>query len=163
MPKYIRQKDHTSCGPVALINVLKWMDYNVSYDNYIHIARALCKHRAGKDGGTTDTNMAAAFRYHEISYKKVKNPTIKQIDAHLDNDGIILLDYAIPKVFNGYIEFDVGDWHYILCIGRTDKMYTVVNDATKRTVGRRRKSTFELMLKWDGNDHYAWMIKPPKK
>jgi len=160
MPRYIRQKDFTSCGPVALINILKWFGCNVSYKDYIEIARGLCDHISGSDGGTEDKGMARALKAHKISFKKIKNPTLVQLDKHLDSGGIILLDYAVPCMSKlSPIPFEVGDWHFTLCIGRTNKTYIMVNDATKNTVGKRSRQTIQIMLKWDGNDHFAWMIK----
>jgi len=161
MVRYIRQKDYTSCGPVALINILKWMGCDVTYDSYIGMARALCKHEPGADGGTEGKGMESALKKLGIKFTKRKNPSLKQLDAHLDKGGSIVLDYCVPHTTKiSPIPLDKGDYHYILCVGRTGKTYTVVNDGTKRTVGYRSRHMMQVMLEWDGDDHYALLIKP---
>jgi len=160
MPKYVRQRDHTSCGPVAIINILKWLGFNVTYGEYIDVLRAMCRCEPGPRGGTESADMARALRRLKIKYKKYKMPSIKQVDQHLDNGGIILLDYQIPySTKAGKLIFDKGEWHFALCIGRTSKTYVVVNDGTKHTVGRRSRKTMKALFKNADDPNYGWFIK----
>jgi len=159
MPRYVRQRDFTSCGPVALINILKWLGCDITYNGYIDIARLLCKHEPGVDGGTEDKDMGRALKKLKIKFFKRKNPSLAQLDRHLDKGGIVLLDYCVPYSSKaGKIHFEKGEGHFILCIHRSPKTYTVVNDGTKRTVGRRSRQTMQIMLEWDDDDHYGWFI-----
>lgn len=160
MVRYVRQKDYTSCGPIALINILKWIGVNVTYNNFIEMARGLCGHEPGHEGGTRDHGMMIAFRKLRISYSRRKNPTLAQIDFHLDSGDIILLDYTMGMNKRRVSSLEK---HFVLIIERTPKMYTVVNGETKNTVGRQRRSTLEKMLSWDKDDHYAWFIHSKNK
>jgi len=155
MVRYVKQKDYTSCGPVALINIMKWLGCNTTYDNFIDTARILCCHEPGVDGGTHIWDMEKALKKLGIKKKRKKNPTLEDIDKHLDSGGIVLLEYYAP--YKNQL-LDIGDGHFCLCIGRTKKMYILVNDGTKKTVGKRSKMSMKIVLYGGEDNRYAWFI-----
>jgi len=155
--RYVRQRDNTSCGPVALINILKWQGLDVCYDEYIHFMRHLCDHTPGADGGTTEIGMRRALKSLGIKFKVYRMNKLYKMDKHLDAGNIALLDYPVPYYCKGgKIDFCKGDLHFALCIGRTPKTYTMVNDGTRNTVGHRLRSTMEKMFR--ESDTHVWLI-----
>lgn len=155
MVRYVKQRDYTSCGPVALINILKWANCNVTYKSFIEDARILCNHEPGPDGGTHIWDMEHALKRIGIRKKRRKNPTLEEIDKHIDSGGIVLIEYYAPYK-NKFL--DKGEGHFSLCIGRTDKTYILVNDGTKNTVGKRNRMTMKIMLYGGKDNRYAWFI-----
>lgn len=158
MVRYVKQRDASSCGPVAIINIFKWMNCPITYD-FIHVARQLCNWNNARDecGGTTDYNIEKAMRVLRIKKKRKISPTIEEINKHLDNGGAILIGYWFPVKENNTLVKNEG--HYTLCIGRTKKQYIMVNDNNK-TIARKKAQTIEKMLKYRANDHvcWAWLI-----
>ena len=159
MIRYIKQKDNTSCGPVALMNVLKWLGHKVSYD-WIHIARHICKwedRHSDSGGGTSDLDLEKALKYFDIKKKRKIQPCLNDIDKHIDSGGIVLLSY-----FNPYSmpEFKKNSGHFALCIGRTSRTYMMVNDRTNKTKNRRYRNVMKTMLnnKSNGYKCWAWFI-----
>lgn len=170
--KYIKQRDVSSCGPVAIINILKWLGYNVTY-KFIHIARWACKWQDAREcegGGSTARDIEKALKYFSINKKRKICPTLKEIDEHIDSGGIVLLFYCLlnkkiasmlpllPK--NIFINS-----HFSLCIGRTKKTYIMINDGTKYTVGYRSRKTISNVIEYEPNGEkcWAWFITKPKK
>ena len=160
MVRYIKQRDHTSCGPVAVINILKWLGYKVSYDSFIHSARYLCGHEPGPEGGTNITGVEKALKHLGVKKRRVKNPSLDDIDRHIDSGGIVLLEYVAPYK-NEFL--NKGEGHFSICIGRTAKTYILVNDGTKNTIGRRSRMSMKIILFGGDENRYAWMISKPKR
>lgn len=158
MVRYVKQRDETSCGPVAIINVLKWMGYKVSYD-FIHTARYLCNWEDtwSADPGATDLDVERALKKLDIKKKRRIKPTLKEIDKHIDSGGIILLGYYNVYSLPG---FKLHEGHYSLCIGRTKKTYIMVNDLPDTTVGKRHRSAMQRIVnnKVNGRKCWAWFI-----
>jgi hypothetical protein len=147
--KYIKQKDNTSCGPVAIINILKWLGCNVGYD-YIDMARALCKWRGGTDGGTGD--IKNALRALKIKAIHRKHFTLKKLDKHINNNGIAILEYIIPgySIYKG--------WHYSLCVDKYKDTYVIVNDGREKTISYYRKSTVSKMMRRSKKYCSYWLV-----
>lgn len=155
MVRYVKQKDNTSCGPIALINTLKWLGYSVSYD-FLHIARYMCKcesNRSKDGGGTTDMNFERALKSFGIKKKRKIQPTIKELDKHIDSGGIAIISY-----FNTYpmCKFKKDAGHFALCISRTSRTYMMVNDKDNKTKNRRYRNTMRSMLSNEGDGYKCW-------
>jgi hypothetical protein len=155
MQRYVKQYDGTSCGPIALINTLKWLGYSVSYD-FLNIAKHLCRWK-GIRGGTSDLDLEKALDYFRVEKKRVVKPSIEELDKHLDSGGAAIISY-----FNIYSMpgFKKNAGHFTLCIGRTDKTYLMVNDRTNRTTNRRHRKTMKAILDHEvGREKcWAWFI-----
>jgi hypothetical protein len=170
--KYVKQRDKSSCGPIAIINILKWLGHNVTYD-FIHIARWVCQWKDARDfggGGVTARDMEKALKYFGVKKTRKVRPTLEQINNHIDSGGIVLLSYSIPnnsaKSVFPFLPESLFAWgHFSLCIRRTGKSYIMVNDGTTNTVGRRSKDTMKKMIGYepDGEKCWAWFIEKPKK
>lgn len=155
--RYIRQRDRDSCGPVAVLNILKWLGCQISYKEYISTVKYLCLHESGVDGGTYTEGMRNALKCLNIKHVRKKFKSLNQIDNHLDKGGVVLFDYQVScRLKSGVIK---EEWHYSLCIGKTKKSYIIVNDGTKQTIGKRLRKTVDRMLDKNNSDSAVWLIK----
>jgi hypothetical protein len=104
------------------MNVLKWLGHPITYE-FLPEARRVCNWGPdfSGDGGCEREDVEDALKYFGVKQKGKISPTLEEVDAHLDNGGIILLDYYMPVY-----KSEKGG-HFAVCIGRTDKSYTVVN------------------------------------
>lgn len=112
--KYIRQGKEPSCGPVAIYNALVW----AGCDSSLKPIKALCGYNGeGVCSGEVD------FVLRSIENIKVKkrilNPKLFDIDKALNAGCSVILRYY------GY---DGHEGHYTLCIKKSKKFYTLVND-----------------------------------
>lgn len=141
--RWVRQRDHYSCGPVAVLNILKWMGHPWTY-KMLPALQVVCK--CDVDVGTGRQNIERAMAKLGINKKRKVFPKLRDIDAHLDSGGIILLEYF-------WTEFD---GHYALCIGRTKKHYIMVNDSSKKTITKWNRNDLRGIIKWCRVDEKPW-------
>ena len=84
--RYTRQYDKTSCGPVALVNALKWAGMKVpwrdSKQHWIKLTR--CRN------GTSPQDLNIAIRQYFPNARRIK-PHIRKIERHLKNGGGIII------------------------------------------------------------------------
>lgn len=153
MPRYVKQKDNFNCGPVAVINTLKWLGFNISYD-WLSDVRDACQCTRN---GTSDLDFEKALKYFKIKKKRRIQPSQKDIDKHIDSGGAVLISY-----FNTYSMpgFKKGAGHFALCISRTSRTYMMVNDRTNRTKNRRYRNTMKAILanEQDGFKCWTWFV-----
>lgn len=136
MPRYIRQRDNYSCGPVALLNALKWAG-RTKGTSYATLPswRGTCQ--TDRRTGTSFTNLFRAARMLPVLGAKKAKPTVRlaDIDAHLKRGGAVIL---------GSVSELMSDFHWFLVIGKInmagEPSYKVVNfdrRATQRLVSAK--------------------------
>lgn len=120
--RWLKQRNEYSCGPIVMLNILKWAGYKVSYKkDYKYWKEKL------KCDRTYGTN---TFRYMEAVSKipNIKmytcrgNLTFRQIKKALSNGALVLLNSAYS--------FNVGDpagTHVLLVSKKTKKSLFLVN------------------------------------
>lgn len=153
--RYLNQRDGYSCGPIAIINVLKWLGHRATEDQLPYF-RNLCS-TSIKDG-TSAEDISSALDWYDnfIQYDFMPTVTLGRIVAQLKR-GIILLHYWI----NTDKEQDNG--HYILIIGTTKKGFLVVNEFNKGYA--LRECTSEHLSKRinvkdsKGKKAFGWIIR----
>lgn len=135
---YIKQRDEFSCGPVAIINALKWAGHDYTYQALPTIRR-LCR---CKDEGTHSENLTRGleklkkrnklkFKYNDLEY-----PTLLKIDKHLKKGSLIFL----------YRENNQDIGHYIFINSKKENWYSVVN-YSKKTKGKMHRKTLMRLVK----------------
>ena len=161
-PRYIKQRDKSSCGPIAVINALKWSGHRVTELNSkkeIKIISRCAKFNPhnpkGLIGVPPDKLDQVMREFTNLNVgKRISTVKLKQIDQALDNGNAVILRYFWERG-------NRSGGHYILCVNKSDKTYTVVNDGRKvKTVMKRNRKTMERMLttKLDGEGPVAWII-----
>lgn len=142
--RYIKQRDDYSCGPVALINILKWLGRKCTYTDLAMVKR-LCN---CNQNGTNSHNMENALRVLGIKGKHVSNLNLLEAVKHLE-EGIILLDAFISED-----EDNIENYHYFLCVDYDDYHFHVINENYGETNTCLTWREFEDYL-----DCEAWLIR----
>lgn len=102
--RYKKQNDNFRCGPVALLNAMKWAGARVSYKDWIDYLCALCNCYDSK--GTKYPDLIKAFRACSkglFSFKQVDFPSLKEIQNHIRKEGAVVLlheTYILPRNFH---------------------------------------------------------------
>lgn len=151
--RYIKQRDDTSCGPVAIINVLKWLGCKVTY-KYLDMARFLCKWYDGSTGesGTTDRGLRHALNILKIHAIHKSSKSLKILDRHIEKGGIAIVEYVIPGC-----SIEKG-WHFALCVGKENDSYIIVNDGKDRTLSYYKRDTILKIIRKYKNYCSYWLI-----
>lgn len=143
---WFRQKDKSSCGPVALLNVLKWVypELQFSYRRNKAALKKLAHFEIER--GCWPWNIGAALDTMAHQYNRINivganyygTATLKDLDRWIDAGNIVLFCYYWGKNKVG---------HYALIIGRTDKSYICVNDSNQRVISYNLRSVMKSKLK----------------
>ncbi len=133
MPRYVRQRNDYSCGPVALLNALKWAGRKGAYRKDIELLKAEC---GTTRKGTPFANMVYAARFHRgyFSVTSKRNVTIADINAHLRRGGAVILG-SVSTIL------DPDAYHYFLITERIG----LRGEASYRTVNFDRRATQRLV------------------
>lgn len=98
MTRYVKQKDSFRCGPVAILNALKWAGIKVSYDSFINCLTLLClctPSRGTKHGDFDLILRGVGEGYYTV--KRIYRPKLNQIEKHLKSGGAVILNYRIHR------------------------------------------------------------------
>lgn len=134
MIRYVKQKNKYTCGPVAIINIMKWCGYNTSYKKDI---KKIIK--------TTNTDVGGTYFYEiGLALENVRNIktlirhkiNITEIKKQLKMNNVVLIDFdwncnkINKKIDNSSLR------HCSLVIGYNNetKKYKIVNHYKNETI-----------------------------
>jgi hypothetical protein len=126
MIRYLKQPDLSGCGPIAIMNALKWANIKVTLRQYLNF-RKLCL--TDRDGSGTDEIKITIAKQKRIKSKFVKSVTLKQINTALDSGQSIILGYCSKSKTNSKKNGSSWEGHFIFIANKTAKTYTIVNHA----------------------------------
>ena len=99
MPRFTRQYQANDCGPVALLNIMKWLGWNLTYKNHIEELKIACKYK------NTDTfigvkwwNIARALRKltaNKVQARAYEVTNLGALERHVKQGGAFILRYHI--------------------------------------------------------------------
>ncbi len=150
MPRYIKQRDNYSCGPVALINAARWSG---SKEKIRSLRKRFMSECECTFPGTSLGNFKKVI--NEIDCFKIhsmcKQPSIGRLDYNLDVGRIVILR----------IRSELGG-HYFLCTRYTSEEYEVINyNAECKTIFKIPKNFMSESLKYidSSGTSIAWFIE----
>ena len=160
-PRYVKQRDKFRCGPVAIMNVLKWSGGVLSHDDLRDPLTIMCDCEASA-GGTQHTNFDEVLRhmgdhYGAYTVKRVIRPTLSQIEKHLRAGGALVLNY----------HWEYGkksDRHYSVVVGISDsgQSFRVVNGRRRgraaKWIRREKFKNWEQRFQRSDKSHKAWFV-----
>lgn len=143
MIRYCKQQDNFSCGPVAIINAMKWRGMKASMDTHLGVLKKLC----GTDkNGTYPDDMGRVLKKFVPGVEHIEAPPINLVDKYLDLGKAFIISYAYVK--SGGEE----EGHFAMCIGRTKNHYIMVNDTyhrngdMKSTISKRSRENMKKIF-----------------
>lgn len=153
--RYLKQRDEFRCGPIAIINAMKWLKMKASAHSYL---KQICEEC------NTDREGTAPVRFGKILPKYIRahyveEPVLIALDNYLNMGRAFILGYSYARD-DGVIEE-----HYTLCIGKDSEGYIMVNDVhtgsgkiIETTVSRKSRNQLKEMVyfKYNGGPKDAW-------
>lgn len=145
-PRYLRQYNNFSCGPIAILNALKWAGRRVTYAYHYEQLAVDCGLKADEDDyGTDNRDLDRVLRMHGKDYytvRKPKTPTFEEFEQHLKNGGSAILCYL-------HYDEEGPEGHYAffpeyleesdIFVGINDKMYETYTERTRTELLNRFK------------------------
>lgn len=158
MIRFTKQKDHYSCGPVAIINLCKWAGFEFDAQKWLKKFKKLTN---CDTEGTYPDDLYKALKKLDTKYFKLKKQykykvKFKDLRNHCnDTSGVVLLRFTWPKK---------DSRHYIIVTKFTKQKVEVINYfSTGRAVRFITKSTFKKLLKTKPLEGMAWLITKSSK
>jgi hypothetical protein len=138
MPRYVQQRDEFRCGPVAILNALKWSGRSVT----AKLIPRLCKEVSCSQSGTQPLNFTLGLiRRGKKSFtvRRDNHPSLANIENRLRNGGAVILVYWYHKEkktrksreFEGHLTLITG-------VSKSGKTFRVVNYFTPKGLHRVR-------------------------
>lgn len=116
--RWIKQRDLHSCGPVALMNLQKWIGHPVTYASDFHYWKKKCK--CNHDGSPLDAFVNSLYSIKDIKISPRSIPSLETIDSALQQGKAVVMKSA----FMGKKELD---GHYFLVTERSPRHFFCVN------------------------------------
>ncbi len=158
--RYCNQREKYSCGPVAILNALKWAGLKKTYKDVKEIEKG-CPPDDYRIGGINPNNFTRLFyKYGEhliIRYRK--NINIGELDKHLEMGHAAVINLRRFNFNRGW------EGHYFLVIGKSElaKCFKVVNGYGKpATIWMSRKEFIKHLRSsriCSPNGFRAWFLK----
>ena len=147
--RYIKQQEKTTCGPIVILNALKWAGCKVTSKKDKSRIKKLTRwtHKRYYDGFRGCTPYGISRALGEINELEVthmvhgyKSHILRILDSHLKRGEAAIIRYY-------WKEKNRVCGHYALCIAGTSKTYKLVNDSMKTTISIRHRETLRDLLK----------------
>lgn len=153
--RYVKQRDDYNCGPIAIVNVLKWAGLPLTYGS-MHIFNQLMKTSLRR--GTRRSEISSVLKLFKevISFRHKKEPTLDDIRNHLDKGGIAI-------VLVRWME-DGQSWGHYFVVDEVINggIYSVINFTMSKPA--RDVMTSYTLAEWlakraSGAGSKAWLIE----
>ena len=160
--RFAKQRDRSSCGPIAVINTLKWMGCKVSQKQCLPLMRKYIG-IYGIHYGANVPSMAALLNKFEIQYEIIPHlsgskKTIKKlIDSNLNQGNSLIVAFRRAA----------GNGHYVFVYGQKEDKYLIANYNCKTSISEVSKNIFIEKVAYEYYDgfmslySYAFVIKQP--
>lgn len=111
----------SDCGPVAILNIIKWAGLRATYDGTIEYIKNMARYRHGADfSGTHQWDLRRAINRMSRGRLKVKTIPVVHLDQlkkHVDDGGAFILYHSITD----------DDAHYSTVVGGKDGKFDWIN------------------------------------
>jgi hypothetical protein len=131
--RWIAQKNKSSCGPVAILNVLKWVDVEINYTRDYQKYKRKCK--CTKEGTHQPYFEKSLNSIGSIEVKSKNLPTIREIEDSLSSEQLIVMksEYYFNLKTEG---------HFFIVSEMKEDRFFLVNDTNG-------------LHKWYGKEEFA--------
>lgn len=125
--RYCLQPDNYTCGPVAIINLLKWLGVRATLKGDLAPMKELtwCTSEEGSEDTFIERLAKLYSSAHGCTFQKRKNPSIKTVRNHLRKGGSIIWLYDVRGEFVA---------HYTFIYGWNESYYKIANGLRSKQV-----------------------------
>jgi len=127
--RYIRQKTEWSCGPICIINAMKWCGLSATYaKDYRRICES-CNHTPGEGTEHLDLHRSIVANLGDLcTIKSIGNLKIDTLARHVEHkDRAALVSYAYPLSVCKEYGMDVSHIFFCESYNSTHKAFSIAN------------------------------------
>lgn len=156
MTQYIKQRDKFRCGPVAILNSLRWAGADIS-TSYVYELTDKCA-ATPTNGGTSHHALDRILREDGkglLEVDLILKPRMYEVEEHLQKGGSVILNY----MWGGE---DDTHRHFVLLTeeSKSGKTFEVVNGSrTQPAASKIRRKTFARYFDFRNDETAkAWLL-----
>ena len=159
-PRYMKQRDQYSCGPVAIMNTLKWSGFKFSYEDQIEHFQSLCGCTSSEGTFHAPFDKALRIASKELggfNVKRIYYPKLWQIEKHLEAGGVIVLSYSweVDEDYSRHFSLITG-------ISSSRRSFLMVNDFRKgpalKRITRQKFKSRNLRFQRTDSAYKGWFV-----
>jgi|2_EtaG_2_1085320.scaffolds.fasta_scaffold00972_18 hypothetical protein len=156
--RYVGQRDSFSCGPLSILNILKWAGYDIT-SKYLPILKKHCKTDMG--GTNTEIISKVLSKYSQIKFECIPFIKIQDLHNHIKNDGSAIIEVSWFDEKKQTIE---GHFYNIIDILSYNDvtLYKTINwgkSCTEKYVDRKKIVTEFRKCARSQDNPKAWLIR----
>lgn len=165
-PRWIRQTDGYSCGPVALANILKWSGIQCNWSEDRRDFQELC--RTNREFGTETAALTRALRTwgSELIIVKRQRWKLAQVISHVEGRGACIFDFTVPNRDNIRKPWWLRDCHYAALVdimGEAGREYfKFINLEGSETITWVSRDWFKRLFMKGRKGESIWYIRRRK-
>ena len=162
--RWIAQKNKSSCGPIAILNILKWLEIEINYSKDYCKYKRKCK--CTKDGTHQPYFEKSLNSIAGIDVKCKNLPTIKEIEDALNSNHIIIMKSTFM------VDFKKIEGHFFIISEMTEESLFCINDIYGQHTWYNKDIFAQYYLQYHkgyceacgtsklcGISPYAWFVK----
>lgn len=121
-----KQQHKTTCGPVAIVNALRWMGYCNTYDEMVEFAKEHLdfkhrgfKHPREKQFGVCYSQLQLGLKTLGIKHKLIRKATLSDVTKALNEGKAVILRFQWNRKYGHYVFIDkhtkkfVRAWNFL--------------------------------------------------
>ena len=165
-PRWIKQTDQFSCGPIAIANALKWSGEEFSWTTHGKGLKRDCK--VSKEYGTETKDLNAALRKYCASTLSIvprKRLKLATIVDHVEGRGAVLLDFTWPWKWNMARPLGEREGHYSLLVDimgtqtQPAMFFKLINLDNDKVASWIHREHFKKLALRGSTGDYNWLLK----
>jgi len=165
-PRWIRQRDGYSCGPIAICNVAKWASIHPwdSWEKSRERLGGLC--RTSRTHGTSNASFESALRSVGRGKLKIVRRARWKLDElaeWIEERGCIVIDFVVPLAHNMAKAVNNRDAHYVTVVDimgpKGSEWFKVINIDSSETVSWVSREQFNWLFMRRRKGDRIWKVK----
>ncbi len=160
-PRYIKQRDKYRCGPVAIMNILKWSGETDSHNYLRDWATYICgcepPHGTAHKEFEKGLRQASKCYGRSFTVRKVMHPTLAEIEKHLRSGGAVVMNYYWERGKKNARHYSV-----LVDVSDSGRSFRVINGRRRgraaKWISREDFKKWERRFQRTDKNHKAWFV-----
>ena len=162
MTRFIKQRDLFRCGPVAVLNSLKFFGKKVTYKDLPRISKICKSTRTGTSSFNLDTALRKLGKNY-FSVRKLQGWSFDTIDEALRNNKLVVVNYDWEdRKIEGTVTIIRIQGHFTILVRDKFYNYYAVNNVRGKGVTPLRFDSFRSIQQRKNSIKAMWVLSKIK-
>jgi len=162
-PRWVGQVDESSCGPISIVNALKWSGVKYNWGQNKHTLRKLCR---TKYDGTRINNMERVLRKlgsATMTIQRRRKWKLQELVDVVEGRGCVIFSFTPPCRHNMALPIEERFGHFTTCVDimgeGQNTWFKMVNLSRGETVEWIDRKKFRWLFCQRRDDDCAFLLR----